>query len=539
MTITLENIRKLMGWCPNTRTLEGLQCVHLENIELDALDGSRRGNGYLKSESNETSNFIANVLKLVSGTITAQILSILLVPLITRIYSPEDFGIFQLFLSISGIMIIFSTFSYQFAIMLPKTEEDSANLTFLCIILVTLMSFLIAIIVLLVPNDVEHMLNAPGISKYLIYIPVITFFNGIFLVQNYWLSRKTHFGIIAGASVINSVSIRALQFVISLWNVSPLGLIAGYIAGYGCADFFMLKGVREDLKVFRKVSLQRIKDMAIQYKNFPLFNSWSTLVNAISLQVPIFLLAYYYGTSVAGHFSLANQIVNMPMGLLGVSIEQVFFQKISKVKNGKNPEEIKIIVEKVYKKLILIGVFPMILMLILGEEIFTFTFGKNWYISGTYIKVLVPWIFLVFLSSPISALYMVFDKQGTWFTFSIILLISRVVSLVIGGTYGSPEFALGLFSFIGIIFWLWNNAYLLNLAGVNKMESFGILIKYMTIGIVVSIPLILLKVLSANFYVILLAVGIITPIYYGITSHNDPTFKRMFSVFFVKVKDKI
>jgi hypothetical protein len=127
---------------------------------------------------------------------------------------------------------------------------------------------------------------------------------------------------------------------------------------------------------------------------------------------------------------------------------------------------------------------------------------------------------------PISALYMIFDKQGVWFTFSMILLISRVVALVIGGTYGGPEFALGLFSFTGILFWLWNNAYLLNLAGINKRESVEVLIKYTTIGVIVSIPLILLKVFSVNFYVIFLAAGIITPIYYGITLHNDPTFKK-------------
>ena len=118
------------------------------------------------SESNKKSNFIANVLKLVSGSVTAQILSILLVPLITRIYSPDDFGIFQLFLSISGILIIFSTFSYQFAIMLPKREEDSANVAFLCAILVTLTSLLSAVIVLFLPKDVDHILNSPGISKY-------------------------------------------------------------------------------------------------------------------------------------------------------------------------------------------------------------------------------------------------------------------------------------------------------------------------------------------------------------------------------------
>jgi len=485
------------------------------------------------------SNFVANVLKLVSGSVTAQILSILLVPLITRIYSPDDLGIFQIFLSISGILIIFSTFSYQFAIMLPNKEEDSANLAFLCAILVTLTSLFTALIILILPKDVEYILKAPGISNYLIYIPAITFFNGIFFAQNYWLSRKTRFGIIAGSRVVNTVSTRVFQLAIPLWNVSPFGLIAGYVVGYGCTDLFMLKGVREDLKIFKKVSLKRMKEMAIEYKNFPLFSSWSTLANAISPQVPTFLLAYYYGTSVVGYFSLANQVVNMPMGLLGAAIQQVFFQKISEAKNGKNAGEIKVIVGEVYKKLILIGVFPMILLLILGEEIFTFAFGKSWYISGVYIKILVPWIFLVFLSLPISALYMLYDKQRVWFTFSMILLISRVVSLVIGGTYGGPEFALGLFSFTGIIFWLWNNAYLLNLAGISKKESVEVLVKYTTIGLIISIPLILLKAFSINFYVILLATGIITTIYYVITLHDDPTFKKTLSAFIINLKNKI
>ena len=486
------------------------------------------------------SNFVANVLKLVSGSVAAQILSILLVPLITRIYSPNDLGIFQIFLSISGIIIIFSTFSYQFAIMLPKKEEDSANIAFLCAILVTLISLFTVLLVLLLPEDIERLLNAPGISKYLIYIPVITFFNGIFFAQNYWLSRKTRFGVIAGSRVVNSISTRIFQLAVPIISsVSPLGLIAGYVAGYGCADLFMLKGVKEDLKVFKKVSLKRMKEMAIEYKNFPLFSSWSTLANTISPQVPTFLLAYYYNTTVVGYFSLANQVVNLPMGLLGAAIEQVFFQKVSEAKNGKNPGQIKAIVEEVYKKLIVIGIFPMMLLLILGEEIFTFAFGNNWHVSGVYIKILIPWIFLVFLSLPISALYMIYDKQRVWFAFSMILLVSRVVALVIGGTYGGPEFALGLFSFTGIIFWLWNNAYLLHLAGINKRESVEIIFKYTIIAGIVSIPLILLKYLSVNFYVILLAVGITTPIYYVITLHDDPAFKKTLLSFVTNLKNRI
>jgi lipopolysaccharide exporter len=540
MTIAFEYIRKLMGWCPNTGIFEGRQYAHLEKIELDILDGARGGNEDFKSELNKTSNFITNVLKLASGSIIAQILSMLSVILILRFYTPEDFGTSQLILSLSNILIIFSTFSYQYAILLPKKKEDSANLVCLCAILITLTSLLTATIVLLFPNYIDKLSNAPGISKYFIYIPAITFFNGIFLTQNYWLLRKTNFGVIAESKVINSISTGALQLAIPIWNASPVGLIAGYVSGYGCTDLFMLKRLREDIKVFRQVSLKRIKEMAIQYKNFPLFNSSSTLANTISLQsLTIILLEHFYGANVVGCFVLASQIVNVPLGLIGVAIEQVFFQKISAVKYGNEPGDVKAIVREVYQKLTLIGIFPMILLLILGEEISKLVFEENWYLSCTYVKILAPWMFLVFLSLPISALYMVFEKQGVWFAFSITLLISRVMALVIGGTYGSPEFALGLFSFTGIMFCLWNNAYLLNLAGINKLESIEVLIKYTTIGIVISVPLILLKMVSVNYYIIILAVCIITPIYYVVTLHNDKKFKSLFSAFLVNAKNKI
>ena len=483
------------------------------------------------------SNFITNVLKLISGSVTAQVLSILLIPIITRIYNPDDFGIFQLFMSISGILVIVSTFSYQFAIMLPKTEEDAANVVSVCTVLVVFTALLTGILILFIPENVK-IFNTPGISRYLPLLPLIIFLNGMFFVQNYWLSRKTRFGVIAGSRVSNTLTSKAFQIGFAKWSVTPFGLVGGFIAGYVFADLVMLRGIKKDIQVFKKISIKRMKEMAIQYKQFPLFSSWSSIANAISPQVPAFLLAYFYSTSVVGYFSLANQVVNMPMGIVGSAIGQVFFQKVSEVKNGNGEGDMKVIVGEVYKKLISIGIFPMILLMLLGEQIFTFAFGESWYISGIYVKILVPWIFLVFLSSPISTLYNIFEKQKVWLIFSIILLVSRVVALLIGGTYGSPEFALALYSFTGIVFWLWNNAYLLGLAGISKKESIEVLIKYTTIGLVVSIPIILIEMISTSFYIIIFAAVVMTVIYYAITLHDDPMFRKMFSTLLVNVRNR-
>jgi len=484
------------------------------------------------------SNFITNVLKLISGSVTAQVLGIILIPIITRIYNPDDFGIFQLFMSLSGILVIVSTFSYQFAIMLPKTEEDAANVTAVCILLVAVTALLTGILIMLIPEDVDHIFKTPGISRYLPLLPLIIFLNGMFFVQNYWLSRKTRFGVIAGSRVSNTLTSKAFQIGFAKWSITPFGLVGGFIAGYLFADLVMLRGIKKDIQVFKKISIKRMKEMAIKYKKFPLFSSWSSIANTISPQVPAFLLAYFYSTSVVGYFSLANLVVNMPMGIVGSAIGQVFFQKVSEVKNGNGTGDMKVIVTEVYQKLISIGIFPMILLMLLGEQIFTFAFGENWDIAGTYVKILVPWIFLVFLSSPISTLYNVYEKQTVWLIFSIILLGSRVVALVIGGTYGSPEFALALYSFTGIVFWLWNNAYLLGLAGISKKESIEILIKYTTIGLVASIPIILIELISTSFYIIIFAAVVMTVIYYAITLHDDPMFRKMFSTFMVNVRNR-
>ncbi len=484
------------------------------------------------------SNFITNVLKLVSGSVASQVLGILLLPIVSRIYSPDDFGIFQLFLAISGILVIVSTFSYQFAIMLPKTEEDAANVTSVCMVLVTLTSLLIGVIVLFIPGNVDDIFKTPGISTYLPLLPLITFLNGIFFVQNYWLSRRTRFGVISGSRVTNTLTTKVLQIGLAKPSVTPFGLIGGYIAGFAFADLVMLKGVKKDIQVFKKVSIKRMKELAIQYKHFPLFSSWSSIANTISPQVPSFLLAFFYSTSVVGHFSLANQVVNLPMGIVGSAIGQVFFQKVSEVKNGNGKGDMKTIVGEVYNKLISIGLFPMILLILIGEQIFTFVFGNEWGIAGTYVKILIPWIFLVFLSSPITTLYNVFEKQKVWLTFSMALLVSRVIALVIGGTYGTPEFALALYSFTGAVFWLWNNAYLLELSGISKKESIDVLVKYAVISLVASIPLILIKLVSSNFYVVMFVAVVVTIVYYAIALHEDPMFRKMLSSFLVKVKNR-
>ena len=447
----------------------------------------------------------------------------LFIPLITRIYSPENFGTLQLFISVSSIIAIISCFSYQIAIMLPANDEDSVNIFVLCIILILFTSAFIGIISIIFAGKISYYFKDNYISNYLILLPISIFLSGLDLVMSYWLSRRIKFGVITISRMSNVISSKLAQIGFGVGGISSCGLILGQVVGIAISNMFMAYYIKNEASLFNRVSMKSILVLALKYKNYPLFSSWSAIANSISTQVPSFMLAFFYSTTVVGHYSLANMVINMPMAILGSAIGPVFFQKISEEKN--KDESVKQIVYETYKKLVSIGILPMIIMMIISEDLFSFVFGTNWTISGTYSRILIPWIFLVFISSPLSTIFDVFEKQAVGLYFNLTLLLSRVLALYVGGTYGSPIFTLTLFGFTGVVFWGWMNYYLLKISGISYKESVEILIKYMVLSITASIPLVICKYFLLSQYIIFFVAGVTTLIYILIIIHKDLTLK--------------
>ena len=472
------------------------------------------------------SRFITNVLKLVSGSVIAQGLGILLVPIITRLYSPGDYGAFQVFLSISSILAVLSCLSYQLAIMLPKEEEDSANIVTLCIALVSIISVVSGGVFILLSGWVGETLNTPDLSQYLIFLPVVVFLNGLFVVVNYWLSRRVRFGALATAQVANSVSSKFVQIGAGVGSASPLGLILGLIAGYGAALLVMLRGIREDLPLFRSVSLSRITYLAKRYRRFPLFTSWSTVANSASLQVAPLMLASFFNPAIVGFYGVAHMVVNMPMSLIGSATGQVFFQKASEEMNRTG--SVKTVVREVHQRLVSIGIFPILILMIIGEELFALVLGAQWGTAGGYARILAPWLLLVFIASPLSTILSVLERQTVDFSFNLLILFSRIAVLYVGGIYGDPVVALILFSITGVIFWGWMNLYVLKISGVAFKSGLEDFLKFFLVALAAAVPLIIVKYLSLPLYILLIVAGIVTIIYYTFVISGDPILKKEF-----------
>jgi len=470
------------------------------------------------------SRFFTNVLKLISGTFIAQVIGILLIPILTRLYSPSDFGVFQLFLSISSILVIFSCFSYQLAILLPKEDEDAATIVALCCILITIMSITSGSIFIIFSDQIGKILNAPEISHYIIFLPLVVFLNGIFVVRTYWLSRRKMFGLTAISQVINSVSSKTVQITLGINSPTPFGLIAGLLVGYIAALAILVQQIKYDLSLFREVTMKRMRNIAIRYKRFPIFTSGSTVANTVSTQITPLFLVFFFDPKIVGYYAIANLVVFMPMGLIGSATSQVFFQKACDEKNRTG--SVKNIVRQIQQRLISIGMLPMFILIIIGTDLFSFVLGSQWYIAGEYAAILAPWILFVFIASPLSVIFSVLEKQTIDLTFNILILVSRITVLVIGGLYGSPVTTLILFSTTGVIFWGGMNLYLLKISGISYRIGLIDYIKFFCLALVIAIPLLIVKILIMPIYIILIVAGILSIVYYSIILFNDVKLKN-------------
>jgi lipopolysaccharide exporter len=431
-------------------------------------------------------SFTKDVLKIAGGTTFAQILSVLATPVLTRIYGPESYGLSALFVSIVTTIGVVACLRYELAIMLPKKDEDATNLLAASLILAGVVSILTIPVIYFAGDFIVEALKSPRLGPYLWLVPFAVFVNGAVLAFNYWISRTRHFGSLSIARVASSIATTGSQLGAGFAGYATGGslIIANIFGSASSAAMLGARVWRNDRQLLKSsLSRRRILDGMKRYKKFPLIDSWSALLNTLSWQLPVFLLSAFFSSTVVGYYGLSMMVLQFPANLIGGAISQVFFQRAAEAKfEGKLAK----VVEDTVLRLAILGLFPMLLLTVMGKEAFIVVFGTAWSEAGVYSQILALWIFITFITSPISTLLSIFEKQGASLVFNIILLIMRAGALVAGGLLGNARTAIILFAVIGVIIYLLLFFWLLSVAGVSFIAVLKGIRKYA----VYSIPLI-------------------------------------------------
>jgi O-antigen/teichoic acid export membrane protein len=373
-------------------------------------------------------------------------------------------------------------------------------------------------------GSVEKTLNASGLFSLILLFPLAIISNSVAYILGSWVSRKEEFGTLALGNICSSITGKAVSIGSGIISPSPAGLILGTIVNDATIAVVLLKKTLTYIHFFKSTSFRKIKKVALRYKKFPQYNAGANLAStAVGQSTPI-LLAFYFSPAVVGLYAMAHMIIFLPSRLMGNSIATVFFQKASVEKNLTG--SIKNIVKKVHTRLVSIGMFICLIIMIIGPELFSFFLGAQWSVAGVYAQILAPWFFISFISTPLFSIFAVMEKQGASLWFNILLLISNVSVLVISGRLGDPILSMLLLSVTGVIFWTWMNMFLLKLASVSVHDAMGEIFRYLVFGVLVCMPLIIAKYFTVSMIPLLSIAVVVTIIYYSVVIHQDAQLKE-------------
>ena len=405
------------------------------------------------------------VVLIAGGTALGQGLVVLASPFLTRLYTPEDFGVLSVFVSIFSLLLICNSFRYELAIPLAEDDEGAANVVVLVLLLVVLTTLIFSLIFWLVGDQITQLANMPDLKPHLGLLALSLLAGGVYQAFNFWAIRKRTFDVIAQSKLTQSLGLVVTQLGFGIFEISSGGLPWGIAIGQVFGNLPLIRRIwLDDRGAFKSISLHSIWGMAKRYYRFPLFTSWSSFLMTAGLQLPTIMIVSLYGADVGGRYGLGQRVIGLPMSLIGVSVGQAYMGAASRLAQ-ENPTELQRLYMKTARYLLLIGVLPIGFLALTGPWLFAFVFGEEWRVAGQYIQILAPMFLTQFVTSSLGQNIYVIERQdlqSMWDTFRLVVLIGVFVLASILNL--EPFAALGLYSAamtIAYILLFWLNTYAL------------------------------------------------------------------------------
>lgn len=369
------------------------------------------------------SDFGKNVMMIAGGTAFAQILSTLLSPIITRVYSPSDYGILTLYSAILGMISLLGALSYESAIPIADDEEKAINVLCLCVIILISLTVVLTVVLTYFGGYILTLFNVEGLAKYKYFIPIGFFATGLYSIMNNWAFRNKNFKSISRTKLSQSITSNIVKIGMGLLSFGGIGLVIGVILGQSAGVTTLAKPLIKENKVYlNRINKKDILWSAKRYINFPLYSAPTLFLISFSAQIPVIFMSKLYGSDTVGFYGLALSITFLPMTFIGKSIQDVFYGEAANI-GRKNPRKVKTLSNKLLKKLFLIGLIPMLTLVFFGPFLFSLIFGQKWYEAGVYSRILTIYVFSYLAFQPISVVFSIFEQQKKFFVLNIIKVI--------------------------------------------------------------------------------------------------------------------
>lgn len=404
------------------------------------------------------SKFFREGFTLISGNVWAQLIAFVAYLVLTRLFSPEDMGVYNVFYSYIDVLIILSTGRYELAVVLANDDREAQAVSRLALFINMLFCLLLLVLVggVLV-SGVGGSLQGAKLGYIALLIPPMVFFCGTSRVYAALFNRVREFRQIALSEVVGSTSAVVAKSLMGLPSLAAsvwhtVGLPLGTVLGKAASNLnYLFRMRRMGLRLFgrRAHNGSEMKTVARRYRNFPLFTMPKDFINSFSYNLPFLWLALYFDKAEVGLFGLALTFTFRPINILNSAFERLLYVRVAE--RVRLNESIGYDLRRFVCWLNVVALPLFVLIFFFADSLFELLFGGRWADCGFYVRCLLPWVFVMLTSTSLMFIANVFSRQRTEFYFYLVLTALRVVSVVVGLLSGNFRLAILLFSVSGAL----------------------------------------------------------------------------------------
>lgn len=373
------------------------------------------------------SRFTINVAKVSTGSVLRFAIAFGTMPIVTRLYEPEDFGNVQLLLSIVGSFLAISTLKYELAIVLPRDRVESQRMAVLCLWVVGLLAMLIALLCFFFGDWFLGLFDAQRLQPWIGLVVVGFVVGGVMRTTQYALIAGQAFGTLARAGVAQVGTTQASYIGLGLWHPSFLGMFAGQIAGQSIGIAVALR--RAPIRL-GGVRARELWQLARRYRKFPLVNTPGVFINTVAQEAPVFLLARFFEAEIVGFYMLAERLLGQPMLLIGEAISKVYLQSAAEAAH-RSAGELRRLFRRTASRLLLIMAPFAAGVALLAPWATDLVLGDRYREVGVIMQILILGTALRFASRPLFPTFSVIDRQEVGVALMVVASVGRVAAMFV------------------------------------------------------------------------------------------------------------
>lgn len=394
--------------------------------------------------------FARSTAILTSAAAIQNIMVLAVSPILSRLFTPEEFGAVGLLYAIAAVPATLSTGHYFLAVMQTRKQVETINiiaLSWVCILTTTALGCGVVAIGHFHPGLIGDFGRQLG--PLLLLAPLVMLTEGALSTGRIWDLRRADYRSLFRNRLIETGTMIMAQLAAGLAGAGPLGLAGGRLLGVAAAAIDAGRVFLGDIgrRGRRTFSLRKMRQMAARYWRFPAFQTPAELMGCLIRQMPPILLAAYFSMEATGLYWLANRVLERPILLFGVDMSRVFMQQIAE-RRDRGGDVLSLFV-KVTLFMAALSLPAFLLVIVFGPQLFAFVFGAEWYHAGEYARWMALFSFAYLFALPTRAMTAVFSLQRAYAIAEVIRTVLGAISIVLAARMtGDDVTAMAAFSVV-------------------------------------------------------------------------------------------